>query len=131
MTEEEIETWKAEMIAATRKFGGPPLTEKQIEDLRRRLYGDSDAVTKKYPGTNGCEMALLTEKGEIEIMFSSTADGTSSHGSRTYAPDHKDFQYFWKRHDFDNQKTKTHVIMKRFDEESKEWIDLGQDWIGV
>jgi hypothetical protein len=89
----------------------------------------NSAISKKYPGSNGCEMAILGANGAIEIIDSSTAGGTRSHGIQVYSPDHKKFDFYWKRHDFDNQKSATHVIMKRFDEESQKWIELGQEWI--
>jgi hypothetical protein len=130
MTDEEtrINQRKAELEAKSRAFGGAPITPEELEAIRQNLYGDS-SFSKKYPGSNGCEMALLTSSGAIEITDSSTANGTRSHGTQLYPPDHKHFNFYWKRHDFDNQKSATHVIMKRFDEESQEWIELGQDWI--
>lgn len=122
MTDEErrLNKWKAELEAKTRELGGRVISSEEDEE-KRRLRGD-DAFSKRYPGSNGCEMAILTKNGEIEITDSSTAGGTTTHGTQVYLPEDKGFEYYWKRHDFDNQKSATHVIMKRFDEESQEWI---------
>jgi hypothetical protein len=130
MTDEEtrLNKWKAELEAKTRKLAGRVISDQENEEMRKKLYGDS-AFSKRYPGSNGCEMAILAASGAIQIIDSSTSGGTKSHGTQVYSPDDKDFDYYWKRHDFDNQKSATHVIMKRFDEETQEWIELGQEWI--
>ncbi len=129
MTDEEarLNKWKTEIEAKTQKLFGRVVSDKEDEE-KRKLNGD-DAFAKKYPGSNGCEMAILAKDGAIEIIDSSTSGGTRTHGSQVYLPESKGFDYYWKRHDFDNQKSATHVIMKRFDEETQEWIELGQEWI--
>jgi hypothetical protein len=129
MTDEEmrLNKWKAELEAKTRELGGRVISEEEDKE-KRRLRGDN-AFSERYPGSNGCEMAILAKNGTIEIIDSSTASGRRTHGSQVYLPEHEGFDFYWKRHDFDNQQSATHVIMKRFDEESQEWIELGQEWI--
>ncbi len=130
MNDDELddEQWKAQLEAKARAFGGPTLTAEEMEALQKRITGE-DSIEKKYPGSNGCEMAILTPAGDVEITQSSRADGAISHGTRLYRPGDKQFQYFWNRHHFDNPKTRTHVIMLKFDDQSKEWTDVGEDWI--
>ncbi len=124
LTDEE---WLADQRAKALKFGGGYLPKDQMDELERRHYENSSA--KKWPDANGCEMGQLTPEGGIEIIQSSTTDGMNSHGSTVYPADDEEFEYYFKRHHFDDPKGKIHVIMKKFDEQSNRWIELGEDWI--
>jgi hypothetical protein len=131
MTDDEtarLEKWKADIEAKTRALMGPPISEEEDKEMWQRLHG-GNAFSKKYSESNGCEMAILRSDGAIEIIHSSTAGEGRAHGTQLFPRDHKKFKEYWQRHDFDNQKTATHVIMKRFDEKTKEWTELGQEWI--
>lgn len=41
MNDEEIAKYKAEMEAGARAFGGEPVTEQRLQEMRRNLFGDS------------------------------------------------------------------------------------------
>jgi len=123
------EKWWAEAGARARELGGGFISNEQMEEQRRALQ--DDPVVKKYPDSDGCEMAQLTPDGDIEITESSRIEGMNSIGTNVYASDDKDFDYYWKRHHFDDPKGRIHAIMKRFDEKSSQWIELGDEWIGT
>ncbi len=127
--EEYGEKWWAEARARTREIGGEFISDEQMDEQRRALQ--DDPIVKKYPTSDGCEMAQLTPNGGIEITESSRTDGMNSVGTNLYASTDKDFDYYWKRHKFDNPKGRIHAIMKKFDENSKLWIELGEEWIGT
>ncbi|HEY9732458.1 MAG TPA: hypothetical protein V6C89_11140 [Drouetiella sp.] len=129
MNEEEKAKWRAEAEAGARAFGGRFVTDEELQAMYVRLWNGSPPV-HKYPESNATEMAMYTDDGGIAITHvQRDSDGSYGHGTQVYMPGDKNFEYYWKRHDSDNRKTKTHVIIQRFDETIKNWIDLGSEWI--
>jgi hypothetical protein len=105
-------------------FGGKPLSDEELYELAKK-YPSS---TPKFPDSNGSEIACLMEDGTIEILHTSTANDTRSHGTQSYPPHDKYYEYQWKRHGFDNPQGKNHVIKKRWDAAENKWIELGEYW---
>lgn len=82
----------------------------------------------KFPDSDGSEIAYLADNGDIDILFSSNAPGVKAHGNRVFKPGDSEYDHYWRRHNFDNPRSKRHAIMKKWDNQKDDWIDLGDDW---
>lgn len=120
MDEEEEQRKPKEPEQTRVRVGDRGLLIEEMNELASKYFS---STTPKFPESNGSEIACLTEDCTIEILHSSNTDDTHSHGTKSISPDHKDYQYYWKRHCFDNQQGRNHAIMKKWTGEN--WIDLG------
>lgn len=95
MTDDSMtdEQWMAEMVKKTREFGGPPVSDAELQAMQLRLHGNSPG-SQKYPDSNASELAIYTSEGGIEITtVRRFDDGTYGHGTRLYLPGDKNFEY--------------------------------------
>ncbi len=127
--DDENDAWLKETREKAAKFLGERQFSQEELDSIKRKHAENSTVLKKYPDSNGSEFALLNDKQEIVIEHNSNVDNQHSHGIRRYAPDDKEYAHMWKRHQFDNPQGTMHVIMKKLNEKSKEWFELGDEWI--
>ncbi|CAN5567120.1 hypothetical protein BH10CYA1_BH10CYA1_60060 [soil metagenome] len=116
------ENRKAQESDESKQFGGRTLSREEIIALANQ-YPSS---TPKFPDSNGSEIACLAEDGTIEILHTTNTSETSSHGTQSITPANTDYEYYWKRHGFDDPKGKNHAILKKWTGEK--WIDLGDHW---
>ena len=105
-----------------KQFGGRTLSREELMELANQY----PSAVPPFPDSNGSEIACLTEDGTIEILHSSTANNTNSQGTQSFAPGDKNYDYYWKRHGFDNPQGKNHAILKKWT--GAEWIDHGDHW---
>ncbi len=101
------------------------------ELLKREAEQDKNCWSprKEFPDSNGCERAFLKPNGDIVVEFGESSEGSHSVGSRTYSTDHDLYQSIMQRHHLaDREQGKMHFIAQKYDDETKQWSDLGDGW---
>ncbi|CAN5567417.1 hypothetical protein BH10CYA1_BH10CYA1_60100 [soil metagenome] len=119
-----LEQKRREYLERSKGFGGRPPTKEELEEENKRRFAEG----AKFPDSDGSEIAHLMDNGNLDILFTSNSPEMKAHGNRVYKPGDADYDHYWKRHGFDQPKSKRHAIIKKWDDKTDDWIDLGDNW---
>ncbi len=109
-----LEQRRQQYLERSKNFGGRACTKEELDAIYKSMHPEG----LKFPDSDGSEIANLSDSGDINILFTANEPEMKASGNRVYKPGDKNYQYYWKRHCFDDPKGKNHVIKTNGQEKS-------------
>ncbi len=125
---EEDDALQKRRLEIAEKFGFKK-PDQALLDLEAEQEKNCWSPRKQFPDSDGSERAFLKPNGDIVVEFSESSKGSHSVGSRTYSAEHELYQSIMQRHHLaERAQGEMHFIAQKYDDETKQWSDLGDGW---